>query len=275
MRRRVAAVGFTLSLLSAALLATSAVAGRRVHVSPGAGGPSTHFVVRFRAPSPTGDFGSVRSHYQLYASGPRGPACVSGVSIRLRATKRYAHVRLTLNPKRLGGVWCAGRFSGRIEDIQAIVCKKDLVCRNVMIAPQTIARFSFRVKPAPAGGGGGTGGGDGPQTTGPTFSGLQSATTCSPVRSPSVEPRIHTYTLSWSPATDPVTPSSEIVYDVYYSSTPGGEDFSTPSYTTPAGATTYTMSIPGAAAYFVVRARDQAGLEDHNMVEHVAVLNMC
>jgi len=51
------------------------------------------------------------------------------------------------------------------------------------------------------------------------------------------------------------------VYDVYQATTPGGEDFSRPTYTPPPGATSFvTPEVPDDSAYyFVVRARDVAG----------------
>ena len=64
----------------------------------------------------------------------------------------------------------------------------------------------------------------------PTFAGLKSATTCIP--GPIGEGRTSSYHLSWEAATDNVTPSSKIVYNVYQATTAGGEDFSQPTYTT-------------------------------------------
>lgn len=253
-----------LALLASAALATSAVASTRVYVKPDSGKPTTNFVVRFRAPERTGSFGLIRSHYELYASGPNGKRCMSSVSIALGATKRGAEIRAVLSPKRLGGVWCAGEFRGEITEIETIVCERLRACPDIAIAPRLIARFSFRVRKVKTGSGG-------TQTTGPTFSGLLSATTCSAL-TPTLEPQERTYGLTWKAATDPVTPSSGIVYEIFYSSTPGGENFSKPSWTSPAGATTYSAAIRASGpAYFVVRARDQAGLEDHNKVERAGV----
>ena len=88
-------------------------------------------------------------------------------------------------------------------------------------------------------------------------------------------PTVRTVTLTWSAATDPTTPSSQIVYDIFYSSTSGGENYSAPNWTSGAGATSDTVKISGfAAAYFVVRAKDTAGREDQNTVERIAV-NTC
>jgi hypothetical protein len=108
----------------------------------------------------------------------------------------------------------------------------------------------------------------------PTFAGLESATTCIP--GPIGPGRTTSYHLRWNPATDNVTPSSKIVYDVYQARKAGGEDFSTPTYTTPAGATSFNSPpLPADKSfYFVVRARDQAGNRDSNTVERRGV-NLC
>ncbi|MEW6440961.1 MAG: fibronectin type III domain-containing protein [bacterium] len=75
--------------------------------------------------------------------------------------------------------------------------------------------------------------------------------------------------LSWSPAADDQTQPSGIVYYIYESLSPGLQDFQTPSYTTTAGATSYTVLnlTPGETYYYVVRARDAAGNVDANVVE--------
>src|SRR5437667_12668489 len=78
--------------------------------------------------------------------------------------------------------------------------------------------------------------------TPPTFAGLKSATTCVP--GPIGGGRTTSYTLRWDAATDNVSPSSTIVYLVYQANAPGSEDFSTPPYTTAAGATSFATPPP-------------------------------
>jgi hypothetical protein len=278
------AVGAT--VVAALTLAAPAGARTRVTMKPGSGHPKTKFVVGFRAPDRTGTIGLVRRRDTLTVAGPKHHrGCISGVDTTLRSHGKGRLIKITLNPKRLGGVWCAGRFRGRIVESQEVVCHLHLACPQIMILPRTIARFSFRVRRAPASagggssgggtgggsGGGGSGGGGGTQTQGPTFGGLTSATTCS-VPIPQAEPKSRVFRLTWNAATDPVTPSLGIVYEIFYSAAPGGENYSMPVATSPAGLTTYSVSVEGAgAAYFVVRARDQAGLEDQNTVEHEGV----
>jgi hypothetical protein len=108
----------------------------------------------------------------------------------------------------------------------------------------------------------------------PNFAGLKSATTCIP--GPIGGGRTTSYHLSWEPATDNRTPSSQIVYDVYQASAPGGEDLSVPTYTSPAGATSFDTPPLSTETtfYFVVRARDRAGNSDSNTVERQGQ-NLC
>jgi hypothetical protein len=103
-----------------------------------------------------------------------------------------------------------------------------------------------------------------------TFAGLKSATTC--IGGPVIRPS--RYTLSWEPATGDRTPSRKIVYSIFQASKSGAEDFSKPTYTTSAGATSFVTPLVPAPVYFVVRARDRAGNEDSNTVEREG-LNLC
>jgi hypothetical protein len=109
----------------------------------------------------------------------------------------------------------------------------------------------------------------------PVFAGLKAATTCIP-GPVGGKTSASSYRLTWDAATDNVTPASGIVYDVYQASKPGDENFSRPTYVTPAGATSFTTPLLFADAtyYFVVRALDEAGNHDSNRVERLGK-NLC
>jgi CARDB len=111
--------------------------------------------------------------------------------------------------------------------------------------------------------------------TPPRFAGLTRATTCIP-GPVGGEARSTHYYLQWEPAVDRVTPPSEIVYDVYQANAPSAEEFSAPTYTTTAGATSFTTTLlpDDMSYYFVVRARDKVGNRDANEVERLGV-NLC
>lgn len=101
-----------------------------------------------------------------------------------------------------------------------------------------------------------------PDTTRPSFAGVSAAAASSP----------STALLSWSAATDDVTPAAQLVYLVYRSSTPGGQNFAAATVTTSAGATSVTVGglSPSMTYYYVVRARDAAGNVDLNTIERSA-----
>ena len=268
MRQRVVATVFALVAMACAAQASTAAAKVRVSVTPSIGKQRTTFVVRFRAPNATGAFASIRSHYVVSAAG-KGKRCTASASVAMGWTRRGQKVRTTLKPTGPGHIWCPGKFHGRIVQISQVVCRPipETACPDIEIAPMTIARFTFRVKKSTKG----------PTTSpgaGPSFAGLVSAVRTCPVQ-PAIIPMPipgRNVTLSWQAATDPLTPSSQIVYEIFYSATSGGENYSNPSWTTGPGATHFTVVLNSFAnAFFVVRARDEAGNEDHNTIERMAV----
>lgn len=95
--------------------------------------------------------------------------------------------------------------------------------------------------------------------TPPGFAGATSATTTG---SSAIE-------LSWSAATDDVSPASSIRYRAYVATSAGGESYATPTDTSAPGATTMLITglNPSTTYYAVVRAVDAAGNEDSNTVE--------
>lgn len=275
------------ALLAVAVAAASATAAglgptTRVTVKPGSGTAQTRFAFSFRVPVATGTFGSLVRTDTFSVNGPSAAHCQSRVTRALRPAKQGKRVKLTLAPAKGRGGWCPGQWHGTVVQSVLIRCNPTpgRACPQLVIAPRVISRFRFRVKPAAT---------PSPPTPTPpsgdvpTFAGLISATFCSSptpeaARAPdSIEilPRPTSYTLIWKAATDPVTPSSEIVYDIFVATTPGGEDYAVPTYTTSPGATTFvTPGVPRAGTvYFVVRARNAAGHEDSNTVERQGVVS--
>jgi hypothetical protein len=230
----------------------------RISVTPSSGGPTTSFLVSFRAPQRTGRLGHLERRYELSVSGPAGvTGCLSSASLQLPYTRAHTREHATLAPATLGGKWCAGTFNGEVEEIEAPICGLKIPCPAFVVLVRTVGKFRFDVVAPPSGGGGAA----------PTFAGIKSAFACTP--GPQRPGETTPFTLTWDAATDPVTPSDEIVYNVYESGTPGGENFASPTWTTAPGVTSFrTPGLPSPGTfYFVVRARDQAGNEDRNTVE--------
>jgi hypothetical protein len=82
----------------------------------------------------------------------------------------------------------------------------------------------------------------------------------------------HGLTLSWVAATDDSSAPPQIRYRAYVATTPGGEDFTTPDATSAPGATSVIVGglDPSTSYVAVVRAVDQAGREEQNVVEAAA-----
>ncbi len=234
-----------------------------VRVTPATGYANTTFVLSFRVSERTGGYGSSQRHDVLTASAPASArGCISTLYVRVPDASAGAHIRVTLAPRRLGGRWCKGVYHGRIEELQTPLCPRGALCPTYVLVRGIVGRFTLKVRDvSPAGA----------DTTPPSFTGLKAAFACTP--GPQRPGQTTPFTLSWQAATDDVTPSSQIVYDVYVSATPGAEDFSRQTWTTPAGVTSYrTPGLPSHGTfYFVVRARDSAGNQDRNVVEQRGV----
>lgn len=227
-------------------------------VTPAAGTPATTFVVSFTSPGRTGVVGSKRLLDQLTAvSVTSKPGCLPQVESPVPVARRGQRVNVRLDPFALGGRWCTGRYTGKIIELQTLVCPAGTMCPTYVRPLGTVARFTLAVQPSSAGS----------DRTPPTFAGLERAFACTP--GPQRPGQTTPYTLSWHAAADGRTPSTKIVYDVYAADTVRGEDYMKPSWTTPPGVTTFrTPGLPShGSAYFVVRARDTAGNEDSNTRE--------
>lgn len=96
-------------------------------------------------------------------------------------------------------------------------------------------------------------------TTAPVFTGVTSASSIG----------LTGLTLNWTSAGDNKDSGTDLFYNIYISTTSSAQVFTTPSFTTAAGATNFAITglSSGLTYYFVVRAVDKAGNEDSNVVE--------
>jgi hypothetical protein len=247
MRRTIVAA---LMLAAVATAVAAGASGRpplRLSVTPTVGDPTTAFLVSFTAQKRTGRVGSRVITYSVTAR----DSCGRHATVKLRPARKGQRLRAKLRPRRAS--WCAGTVRGKLIEVDGFSCPS--ICAGPAVIPRTLARFTFRVV-AP-----------GSDAEPPSFAGLESAVQCFP--GPQTPGEQRPVSLSWNAATDNVSPGSKITYDIYMSATSGGENFSQPNWTTE-GATSFTTPDLPAGRLFVVRARDEAGNEDHNAVERQA-----
>jgi hypothetical protein len=119
----------------------------KVTVTPGTGGPRTTFHFRFRTPASTGVTTPWGRADTLSVSGPKRRGCVGGGGATVPLSVAGTMMRVTLNPAHLGGRWCTGTFQGEIVENQRMICSPAPVdvCPQLTVAPQVVARFTFRV----------------------------------------------------------------------------------------------------------------------------------
>lgn len=141
-----AVVAFSAAACGAA--ASTGSAPRALRVAPAHGHPLTAFVVRFTAPQPSGTFGTEVRRYQLTAAPAQARhGCIGSVSAMPRATRAGETVTVRLDPRRLGGRWCAETYRGRVVETQSAACgpPAQQVCPQYLVLVKRIGTFRLRV----------------------------------------------------------------------------------------------------------------------------------
>lgn len=116
---------------------------------PASGHARTGFHLSFVLPETTGRTGSVLRRDVVSIVATRRARCVWQGSLVLPFARAGTTQRVTLSPSRMHGhAWCVGQFVGDIiqEEIQS--CgppQTGVICPQLVIRPQVIARFHFRV----------------------------------------------------------------------------------------------------------------------------------
>jgi hypothetical protein len=139
-----------LAALAVPATATAVVVVPRVpvHVSPRSIGPHTAVTVSFHQPSPAGLLPDQREVEALRVQARGHGGCIDDGSLAMTPAPAGRLVRRTLRPARLpGGRWCPGTYHGEITLSQFPRCDPGPLhaCPLYVIAPRTLATFSFRV----------------------------------------------------------------------------------------------------------------------------------
>ena len=148
MRRGVLILIAGITALAAVPVALATSGTTTAHISPGRGGIHQKFQFSMRVATATGTTGRTTRSDSVEISGPKRSGCVSSTTSLLPSASANTMVRETFNPARLGGHWCTGTFHGEVLQRENTVCSPlpvMIICPQLEVAPQVIARFSFRV----------------------------------------------------------------------------------------------------------------------------------
>jgi hypothetical protein len=120
------------------------------HVTPGSGGPRTTFTLSWRNPAQTGTDESVRRSETVEISGTRHSGCVGTGELAVQPAAVQQAMRLLLTPRRMSAAgprtWCTGTFHGSVVADEHFACAPPHLCPLIEIRPQTVARFTFKVR---------------------------------------------------------------------------------------------------------------------------------
>jgi hypothetical protein len=100
----------------------------------------------FVAPAASGRFGSTASSYTLSVVGPHAAGCVSTTSRTLPAVARGQQVSAVLDPGQLGGHWCTGTYTARIDELARPICPAGQACPQFVRLMATVGPATFRVR---------------------------------------------------------------------------------------------------------------------------------
>ena len=147
MSERLRAAGLVLAVLAFGVLTAVASAASQAGVPPAPGHRHTRFTISFHTQMATGAFAGIRRTDMVSVTGPRRSGCIASRSVDAGAQPANALVKVRLGPGS-GQRWCTGLFHGAVVQYQSVICgpPQMMACPQPVIAPQTIARFSLRVR---------------------------------------------------------------------------------------------------------------------------------
>jgi hypothetical protein len=117
----------------------------RLTVSPAVGKPSSVLHFSFTAPASTGHQGHDLVSYTLSVRGRPRPGCVAMRGAMLPAARAGQMVATSLGPAQLGGPWCPGTFSARVEELESAACAAGQMCPQFIRIVAVIGPVSFKI----------------------------------------------------------------------------------------------------------------------------------
>ena len=114
-------------------------------VSPGVGSPNS--VMRFAVTPPTlagGQDGADVSN-ALSVMGPQKPGCVGIHQQGLAALPSGRATTVSLGPAQLGGDWCPGTYTARVEILERPKCGSGMMCPQFIRVLAALGPVSFKI----------------------------------------------------------------------------------------------------------------------------------
>jgi len=123
----------------------------RLQIRPAVGRRASHFVVSFTAGLTGFNFPDSTS-YRVVASGGSSRTCRSVRYISVAPTTPGQRIHVTLTPSGRSGLWCPGRYTGRLQELFQPACAPRQMCplmtrvQPSFIVVKSLQTFHFRVR---------------------------------------------------------------------------------------------------------------------------------
>jgi hypothetical protein len=117
----------------------------RLTVSPAVGTTSSVLRFSFTAPASTGRQGDSLISYTLSVRGRPRSGCVGIHGATLPPVRARQMVTSALGPAQLGGSWCPGTFSARVEELESAACGAGQMCPQFIRIVAVIGPVSFKI----------------------------------------------------------------------------------------------------------------------------------
>jgi hypothetical protein len=123
------------------------VPGGRLTVAPPGGHPTSSLRFTLQALTSSGRHGQTEVSYALSVYGAQGSGCVAEHSTPVAVTHAEQPVTVSVGPAQLGGRWCPGDYTARVDELARPVCAPAQVCPQFIRVVAAIGPVHFRIAP--------------------------------------------------------------------------------------------------------------------------------
>ena len=112
--------------------------------SPATGGPTSNVTFTFRPRSLAYSGHQIAVTYGLSIHGPVRSGCVGEHAVGVPVT-RLAPESVTVGPSQLGGRWCTGTYTARVEAVARPVCAPGTMCPQFVRIVASFGPATFKI----------------------------------------------------------------------------------------------------------------------------------
>lgn len=114
-------------------------------VAPTTGSPTSVLRFTFTPPARSGRVGRGRISFSLIVSGGTGTGCVGRHSEAVAVTHAHQPLTVSLGPGQLGGHWCPGRYTARVDELARPTCGPAQMCPQFIRLVAVFGPARFRI----------------------------------------------------------------------------------------------------------------------------------